>query len=257
LPLGEQFTPFPTCREIEPPVCTGRHVIDQLIAEVALGQGPPPFRGVEFPRSAPDIRTRCMSSARTWTGGALAKLPMTTVQGQLWSWSSRESSAMRTLLASDRSVSRCGTVRSRDRSVHAATVGRPASFSAGQKKARRDRAATRSRSWLGMIQHDMMLRDHDMAGPDGTVSAQQRLGLMPRRRWVRSQNLLGQASRSEVAPIGAAVAGATSDVGLSSSINQGALRASAPSRPSRARTTGCKRDARPARGPCYRSRAAG
>jgi hypothetical protein len=236
-------------------VCTGRHVIDQLIAEVALGQGPPPFRGVEFPRSAPDIRTRCMSSARTWTGGALAKLPMTTVQGQLWSWSSRESSAMRTLLASDRSVSRCGTVRSRDTSVHAPrSTGK---LLCRAKKARRDRAATRSRSWLGMIQHDMMLRDHDMPGPDGTVSAQQRLGLMPRRRWVRSQNSPGQASGSEVAPIGAAMAGATSDVGLSSSINQGALRASAPSRPSRARRTGCKRDARPARGPCYRSRAAG
>jgi hypothetical protein len=28
--------------------------------------------------------------------------------------------------------------------------------------------------WLGMIQHDMMLWDHRMPGPDGTVSAEQR-----------------------------------------------------------------------------------
>jgi hypothetical protein len=28
--------------------------------------------------------------------------------------------------------------------------------------------------WLGMIQHDMMLWDHGMPGPDGTVSAEQR-----------------------------------------------------------------------------------
>ena len=133
-----------------------------------------PVRARRFtaPRSARCIRTRCTSSARTWTATAGARPRTTTAPAPRWSWSWR-GSCHRPMCSTERSIrfvlwnnEETGLNGSHAYVAQRAPLqGREYPPGSGQYP---------EPKWLGMIQHDMMLFDHGMPRADGTVAKEQR-----------------------------------------------------------------------------------
>ncbi len=125
-------------------------------------------------RWARRARTRCTSSAHTWMGEDLGRRLTTTPREPLWSWSWR-ASFTHPDVQTERSIrfalwnseeAAPGSVGARAYVEQRATLqGREDPPGTGRYPEPR---------WLAMIQHDMMLWDHGMPRPDGTVNPQQR-----------------------------------------------------------------------------------
>ena len=123
-------------------------------------------------RSAPRGPTRCTSSAPTWTASAGARRPTTTDSG----------TAIVMELARIFSAPDVET----ERSIRFVLWNNEESGLNGawayvnQRKDRQGKEDPPGSGrypepkWLGMIQHDMMMWDHGMPGPDGKVSPEQR-----------------------------------------------------------------------------------
>ena len=95
-----------------------------------------------------------------------------TAPARRWSWNWRGCFSAR---CADRALDPLRALEQRgDRPQRSARLRRRSARRCRARNRRRDPASIRSRSWLGMIQHDMMLFDHGMPRADGTMAKEQR-----------------------------------------------------------------------------------
>ena len=113
-------------------------------------------------RGAPLAAARCISSAVIWTASATVKPPTTTAPAPRSSWSWRAFSMPR---CHDRCVDSFRTWNGEEGGSRGERLRRSTSQLQGTPQ---------EPKWLGMVQHDMMMWDHGMPNPDGTLRKEQR-----------------------------------------------------------------------------------